>query len=188
MTRRAAISKYGRPAATLTETPELSVVFAYDETWRSFESEWVAQALPMTSSVAPVVSPGLPPFLDGLIPEGWLLGLASRVKPGLAKDRFGLLLATCGDAVGAVGVSDPNALVVLGSDGAGPHHAPRHGRGQDVHSQAGASASSDLSRQRACSHDDRPRGGTVDSGFRTDAGPRRQAVIRDPTLRQISAW
>jgi serine/threonine-protein kinase HipA len=109
MTRHAALVKYDKRAADLTETPELSVAFSYKQSWIDAESEWLALSMPNALKVAPVISPSLPPFLDGLIPEGWLLGLASRMKPELAKDRFGLLLATCGDAVGAVGVNDLDA-------------------------------------------------------------------------------
>jgi serine/threonine-protein kinase HipA len=44
------------------------------------------------------------PFFDGLIPEGWLLGLVSRnwkIDPG---DRFGLLLSVCKDCIGDVSI------------------------------------------------------------------------------------
>ncbi len=43
-------------------------------------------------------------FFDGLIPEGWLLDIASRNWKIDRKDRFGLLLATCKDAIGDVSV------------------------------------------------------------------------------------
>ncbi len=44
------------------------------------------------------------PFFDGLIPEGYLLEIAIR-KFGLrSNDRMELLLKTCKDAIGNVGV------------------------------------------------------------------------------------
>ncbi|MBT9837475.1 hypothetical protein GPK58_12955 [Blautia sp. MCC270] len=42
------------------------------------------------------------PFFDGLIPEGWLLGVVSRNWKINQKDRFGLLLAACRDCIGDV--------------------------------------------------------------------------------------
>ena len=42
------------------------------------------------------------PFFDGLIPEGWLLGVVERNWKIDSKDRFGLLLASCRDCIGDV--------------------------------------------------------------------------------------
>ena len=42
------------------------------------------------------------PFFDGLIPEGWLLNVVERNWKIDEKDRFGLLLVTCGDCIGDV--------------------------------------------------------------------------------------
>ena len=42
------------------------------------------------------------PFFDGLIPEGWLLGVVERNWKIDGKDRFGLLLAACRDCIGDV--------------------------------------------------------------------------------------
>jgi len=41
-------------------------------------------------------------FFDGLIPEGWLLGLATDHWKVKSNDRFELLLLTCRDTIGAV--------------------------------------------------------------------------------------
>ena len=43
-------------------------------------------------------------FFDGLIPEGWLLNLATTHWKVKSSDRFELLLLTCRDAIGAVTV------------------------------------------------------------------------------------
>ena len=45
---------------------------------------------------------GLPAFFDGLIPEGWLLQFALGVHDLDLRDRFGILMATGRDTVGAV--------------------------------------------------------------------------------------
>ena len=44
------------------------------------------------------------PFFDGLIPEGWLLGIAERSWKINRLDRMSLLLACCKDCIGAVSV------------------------------------------------------------------------------------
>lgn len=41
-------------------------------------------------------------FFDGLIPEGWLLDLATEHWKVKQNDRFELLLLTCRDTIGAV--------------------------------------------------------------------------------------
>lgn len=44
------------------------------------------------------------PFFEGLIPEGWLLEIATknwRINPN---DRMGLLLSCCQECIGAVSV------------------------------------------------------------------------------------
>ena len=43
-------------------------------------------------------------FFNGLIPEGWLLDLATTHWKVKNNDRFELLLLTCRDAIGAVTV------------------------------------------------------------------------------------
>lgn len=44
-------------------------------------------------------------FFDGLIPEGWLLDLATTHWKVKSNDRFALLLLTCRDTIGAVTVT-----------------------------------------------------------------------------------
>lgn len=44
------------------------------------------------------------PFFDGLIPEGWLLEIAEKNWKLNPRDRMGLLLACCGDCIGAVSI------------------------------------------------------------------------------------
>ncbi len=43
-------------------------------------------------------------FFEGLIPEGWLLDIASENWRINKNDRMGLLLACCRDCIGAVSV------------------------------------------------------------------------------------
>ena len=46
------------------------------------------------------------PFFDGLIPEGWLLGIVSRNWKLDRNDRFGLLLSVCKDCIGDVRIQN----------------------------------------------------------------------------------
>ena len=43
-------------------------------------------------------------FFEGLIPEGWLLDIASKNWKINPNDRMGLLLACCQNCIGAVSV------------------------------------------------------------------------------------
>lgn len=47
-------------------------------------------------------------FFDGLIPEGWLLQVATDYWKVKSNDRFELLLLTCRDTIGAVTVVPEN--------------------------------------------------------------------------------
>ena len=48
------------------------------------------------------------PFFDGLIPEGWLLNIVEKNWKLDPRDRMGLLLAVCGDCIGAVHIENAN--------------------------------------------------------------------------------
>ena len=43
-------------------------------------------------------------FFDGLIPEGWLLRVTQETWKLDYRDRFGALLAACGDCIGDVSI------------------------------------------------------------------------------------
>ena len=62
----------------------------------------ISMTLPLRPE--PYVSKGLHPFFENLLPEGWLLEISSKALKISKDDAFGLLLATCGDCVGAVEV------------------------------------------------------------------------------------
>jgi serine/threonine-protein kinase HipA len=98
--RKAVVRLDGQRVGTLTESGT-QVTFQYD-------AEWVANASAIPVSVTlplraePYVSNGLHPFFENLLPEGWLLELATKKLKIAKDDAFGLLLATCADCVGAV--------------------------------------------------------------------------------------
>ena len=70
-------------------------------------AEAVALTLPLRAE--PYDTPqSLHPFFDGLIPEGWLLQLALGTHGVALRDRFGLLVATGRDTIGAVRILPPS--------------------------------------------------------------------------------
>jgi serine/threonine-protein kinase HipA len=91
-------------AGVLSET-DSGYRFAYDEDYlRSENASAVSLTLPLRDE--PYDSGTLFPFFDGLIPEGWLLGVVSRNWKIDTKDRFGLLLVACKDGIGNVSIAE----------------------------------------------------------------------------------
>ena len=91
-------------AGVLSET-DSGYRFAYDEDYlKSENASPVSLTLPLRDE--PYDSGTLFPFFDGLIPEGWLLGVVSRNWKIDTKDRFGLLLGACKDGVGNVSIAE----------------------------------------------------------------------------------
>ena len=89
-------------AGTIEEIAE-GYRFTYDSRYlASRAAAPVSVTLPLGS--APIVSPTLHPFFDGLIPEGWLLSIAAKNWKLDERDRMGLLLTVCKDCIGAVSV------------------------------------------------------------------------------------
>lgn len=91
-------------AGVLSET-DSGYRFAYDKNYlKSENASAVSLTLPLREE--PYDSGTLFPFFDGLIPEGWLLGVVSRNWKIDTKDRFGLLLVACKDGIGNVTVAE----------------------------------------------------------------------------------
>ncbi len=86
---------------------ENGYTFSYDAAYlKSGKPEPISLTLPISDN--PFVSKTMLPFFDGLIPEGWLLGIAEKNWKLKESDRMGLLLACCKDCIGAVSVHDEN--------------------------------------------------------------------------------
>lgn len=100
--RQAAIFCGDLIAGILTEDAE-GYSFAYDE---DYVASGAARAISLTLPLSRAVyhSNVMFPFFDGLIPEGWLLDIASQSWKIDRRDRMGLLLACCRDCIGAVSV------------------------------------------------------------------------------------
>lgn len=89
-------------AGTLNETID-GYHFEYDENYLlDKNNKPISLLLPLNQKV--YKSNILFPFFDGLIPEGFLLETAIKRWKLDYKDRFGILLETCSDCIGAVSV------------------------------------------------------------------------------------
>ena len=90
-------------AGILTETDEGEYVFQYDENYvRENPLDFLTFSMPVRTS--PYIDNRLFPFFEGLIPEGWLLDIASKNWKLKSNDRMGLLMACCKNCIGAVSV------------------------------------------------------------------------------------
>lgn len=74
----------------------------FELVYPSQSSQSISWTLPVSEQT--YHSDELFPFLDGLIPEGWLLDLAQRNWKIASDDRMSLLLAACQDCIGAAHV------------------------------------------------------------------------------------
>lgn len=101
---RQGIVKYNDIAAgILTETAEGAYIFQYDEAYCvEFPDQFITFQMPVRTY--PYHSVSMFSFFDGLIPEGWLLTIATESWKLNQKDRMGLLLACCQHSIGAVSV------------------------------------------------------------------------------------
>ena len=90
-------------AGIITETNDGEYVFRYDEQYvLDHPNDFITFTMPV--SVNPYTEKRLFPFFEGLIPEGWLLNIASENWKINKSDRMGLLLACCQNCIGAVSV------------------------------------------------------------------------------------
>jgi serine/threonine-protein kinase HipA len=96
-------------AGIITETDEGEYLFQYDEQYvKDYPGDFITFTMPV--SYKPYRDKRLFPFFEGLIPEGWLLNIASQNWKINRNDRMGLLLACCRNCIGAVGVEPITGL------------------------------------------------------------------------------
>ena len=90
-------------AGILTETDDGEYVFQYDRQYvQDYPAQFISFTMPVTDK--PYQDNRLFSFFDGLIPEGWLLDIASKNWKLNQNDRMGLLLVCCQNCIGAVSV------------------------------------------------------------------------------------
>jgi len=101
---RQAIVKYNNiKSGILRELDSGEYEFVYDENYvKNYPDLFITFNMPVRNP--PYRSKRLFSFFDGLIPEGWLLNIASESWKINKNDRMGLLLACCQNAIGAVSV------------------------------------------------------------------------------------
>ena len=90
-------------AGILTETNDGEYTFRYDAKYiTNHPKAFLTFDMPVNATI--YSSNRLFPFFEGLIPEGWLLDIASKNWKINPNDRMGLLLACCQNCIGAVSV------------------------------------------------------------------------------------
>ncbi len=90
-------------AGIITETDDVEYLFEYDKEYiNRFPNQPITFSMPVSGKV--YTDNRLFPFFEGLIPEGWLLEIASKSWKLNQNDRMGLLLACCKNCIGAVSV------------------------------------------------------------------------------------
>ena len=94
-------------AGILTETDDGEYIFEYNEDYiKNFPKQFITFSMPVSEKK--YIENKLFPFFDGLIPEGWLLDIATKNWKINANDRMGLLLSCCRSCIGAVSVEPIN--------------------------------------------------------------------------------
>ena len=92
---------YGDKFAGLLERIDTGYKFSYETKYLEDKSpKPISLTLPL--SAHSYYSNILFPFFDGLIPEGWLLDVATTHWKLKGTDRFELLVTLCRDTIGAV--------------------------------------------------------------------------------------
>lgn len=92
-------------AGILERTVSGLFTFHYDQKYLNSTSPPISLTLPKQQ--VEFESDRLFPFFDGLIPEGWLLNLASKeLRLNPLQDRFELLTHLCHDTIGAVYIKE----------------------------------------------------------------------------------
>ena len=90
-------------AGTITETNDGEYIFQYDQIYiKNYPNDFISFTMPVREK--PYVENRLFPFFEGLIPEGWLLDIASKNWKINPNDSMGLLLACCRNCIGAVSI------------------------------------------------------------------------------------
>lgn len=101
--RKATIYYNDAEAGILTETDDGLYHFQYQPAYaKNYPDQFICFSMPVMDKL--YKSKSLFPFFEGLIPEGWLLDIASENWKINKNDRMGLLLACCSNCIGAVSV------------------------------------------------------------------------------------
>ncbi len=106
--RQARIYYQDKIAGILTETDEGEYVFRYGAEYvKEYPNDFITFSMPVSETA--YREKRLFPFFEGLIPEGWLLDIASKNWKINRNDLMGLLLVCCRNCIGAVSVEPINS-------------------------------------------------------------------------------
>lgn len=95
-------------AGVLTETDEGEYWFEYDKGYiTQYPKQFISFSFPVQETI--YKEKRLFPFFEGLIPEGWLLEIATKNWKINPNDRMGLLLTCCSNCIGAVSIHPLNS-------------------------------------------------------------------------------
>ena len=101
--RRGKVFYKNQLAGVITETNDGEYKFEYDKLYiKEYPNNFITFTMPIREE--PYIEKRLFPFFEGLIPEGWLLNIASENWKINKNDRMGLLLACCQNCIGAVSI------------------------------------------------------------------------------------
>ena len=101
--RRGKVFYKNQLAGVITETNDGEYKFEYDKLYiKEHPNHFITFTMPVRAE--PYIEKRLFPFFEGLIPEGWLLNIASENWKINKNDRMGLLLACCQNCIGAVSI------------------------------------------------------------------------------------
>jgi len=90
-------------AGILTEKDDGEYIFKYNKDYiEKYPDQFITFTMPVSTYT--YKENRLFAFFDGLIPEGWLLDIASKNWKINPNDRMGLLLACCRNCIGAVSI------------------------------------------------------------------------------------
>ena len=109
MNRKAIVLFSDTFAGILEETYE-GYSFSYNHNYLDSPASLpISLTLPLKPE--PYTSKTIFPFFDGLIPEGWLLEIATDNWKLNPRDRMGLLLSCCKNCIGAVSIILPEGNI-----------------------------------------------------------------------------
>jgi serine/threonine-protein kinase HipA len=101
--RKAEVYYQNELAGLLIETDEGHYIYQYTNNYiKQFPKQFISFTMPVRDE--PYEDKKLFAFFEGLIPEGWLLDIASKSWKINPNDRMGLLMACCQNCIGAVSI------------------------------------------------------------------------------------
>jgi serine/threonine-protein kinase HipA len=101
--RKAEVHYQNELAGLLTETDDGHYIYQYNENYiKKYPSQFLSFTMPVRTN--PYKDKQLFAFFEGLIPEGWLLDIASKNWKINPNDRMGLLMVCCQNCIGAVSI------------------------------------------------------------------------------------